>query len=94
MATDMEKRSTTTVAQIVGKTMKNYKQQMILNGHTKAELQSWDIQMREGLGDNAEYHPPRQLRAQRHVGRLKTKRTEGQTLSVNQLHEYQLAVKK
>ena len=27
----------------------NYREQMILNAHTKAELQSWDTQMRKGL---------------------------------------------
>ena len=37
---------------------------MILNGHTKAELQSWDTQMRERLGDSAKYHQPRYLRLQ------------------------------
>ena len=49
----------------------DYRQQMILNGHTKAELQSWDTQMGDGLDDNVKYHQPRQLREQIHVGRLK-----------------------
>ena len=40
--------------------------------------------MRDGLGDNAEYHQPRQLREQIHLGR---------TLPVKQHPEYQLAVK-
>ena len=42
----------------------------ILNGRTKAELQSWDTQMREGLGDVAENHQPRQVREQIHSGTL------------------------
>ena len=51
----------------------DYTEQMIQNGHghAKAELQRWDTQMREGLGDSAEYHQPPQLREQTHSGRLK-----------------------
>ena len=44
--------------------------------------------MREGLNDNAEYHQPRQLRKQIHLGSLKIKHTEGHTLSVKQPPEY------
>ena len=56
---------------------------MILNGHTKAQLQSWDTKLREGLCDNAAYHQPRKLREQIHLGSLKIKQTEGQFLSKN-----------
>ena len=49
----------------------DYRQQMILHGQTKAELQSWDTHMREGLDDNAEYHQPRQLRKKIHATKLK-----------------------
>ena len=72
---------------------KHYRQQMVTNGHTKAELQSWDTQMREGLGDNAEYHQPRRLREQILLGRLKIKQIGGHLCPVKQHHEYQLAVK-
>ena len=34
---------------------------MFIDGHTKEELQSWDAQVREGLGAHAEYHQSRQL---------------------------------
>ena len=44
--TKMERRSITTVSQIVGKRMKSTDNQWSWNGHTKAELQSWDTQMR------------------------------------------------
>ena len=43
-----------------------YRKQMFIKGHSKEELRSWDAQMREGLGDHAEYHQPRQLREQIH----------------------------
>ena len=66
---------------------------MSLNGHTKAELQSWDTQMREGPGDNAEHHQPRQLREQVHLGSLKMKQTAGHTLPVKQHPAYHVAVK-
>ena len=49
--------------------------------------------MRDGLGDDTEYHQPRRLREQIHLGRLNIKQTEGHTLPVKQHHEYQLAVK-
>ena len=71
----------------------HYRQQMVITGDTKAELQSWDTEMREGLGDDTEYHQPRRLREQIHLGRLNIKQTEGHTLPVKQHHEYQLAVK-
>ena len=64
---------------------------MILNAHTKAELQSWHTQMRDGLGDNAEVHQPRQLREQIHLGRLNNNKLKD-TLPVKQHREYQLAV--
>ena len=66
---------------------------MILNGHTKVELQSCDVQMREGLGDYAEYHQPRQVREQTRSGRLKIKQSEGKTLPAKQHPQYHLAVK-
>ena len=43
--------------------------------HDGRTAQSWDIQLREGLGDNAKYHQPRQLREQIHLGGLKIKQT-------------------
>ena len=89
----MERRSIAAVAHIVVKKINHYRQHMVITGHTKAELQSWDTQMRNGLGDHAEYHQPRRLREQIHLGRLNIKQTEGHTLPVKQHHEYQLAVK-
>ena len=64
---------------------------MILNGHTKEKLQSLDTQMREGLGNSAEHHQPRQLREQIHSGRLKIKRSEGNAFPVKQHPEYHVA---
>ena len=49
------------------------------NKKAKAALQSWDTPVGEGLGDNAEYHQPRQFREQTHLGSLKIKQTEGET---------------
>ena len=59
----------------------DYGQQMILSGHTKAELQSWDTQMREGPDDDAEHHQPRQWNS------------AGHTLPVKQHPAYHVAVK-
>ena len=64
---------------------------MTPNGHTKVELQSWGAPVREGLGDYAEYHQPRQLREQIHSGRLIIKQSEGNGISVEQHPGYHLA---
>ena len=69
-----------------------YRKQMFTNGRSKEELQSWDAQMREGLGDHAEYHQPRQLREQIHLGRLKIRQSANVALPVKQHNEYHLAV--
>ena len=49
--------------------------------------------MREGLGDYAEYHQPRQVREQTRSGRLKIMQNEGKTLPAKQHSQYHLAVK-
>ena len=59
-----------------------YREQIVLNGHTKAELQSWDNKMGEELVEHA-YNQPYRLREQVQLGRLK----------ISQHTEYQLAVK-
>ena len=46
-----------------------YRKQTFIKGHSTEELRGWDAQMREGLGDHAEYHQPRQLREQIHFGK-------------------------
>ena len=56
-------------------------------------MRSWDVKMRAGLGDHAEYHQPRQEREQIHSARLNIRQSNGSAMPVKQHHEYHLAVK-
>ena len=67
-----------------------YRHQMYINGHTKEELQSWDAQVREGLGDYAECHQPGQKRELIHSGWLKIKHNANVATPVKQDPEYHL----
>ena len=92
--THVERRFTTTAAQIVGRKMKHTdKKNKQEHTHTQAKLERWDTTMGEELGENAACNQPYRLREKIHVGRLKIKQVEGHTLPVKQLPEYHLAVK-
>ena len=90
--THVERRFTSTAAQIVGRKMKHTDKKQTRT-HTQAKLERWDTTMGEELGENAACNHPCRLREKIHQGRLKIKQAEGHTLPVKQLPEYHLAVK-
>ena len=66
---------------------------MFINGHSQEERQSWDVPVREGLDDHAEFQQSRRSREQLHSGRLKFEQSANVATLVKQDSEAQRIVK-